>query len=277
MTSDKSSNENTVPQCSQPGARIQYENWKRHPKVCRAPTPDEWAAEVDRLAHDLKVQEGVVELAYIPHRNLVEQRDEIERQFKNFHRLLCERFEYGHDKQEWKRDQLSLIEHIASRLSADESAPETPAPQAPIARMMVANGHVSWTFLNAPGLPDGKHDVFCEPEAVAPYLGMRHTLQEIRDHSTDTWAKGLARESVGPKLCPHGMPLDENVCGPCSKGAPNKPAQETSAHPDPAKRCQHDLLKPACTIIVGSPFSAQCAVCLENYRLPESENGKGDV
>lgn len=33
--------------------------------------------------------------------------------FKNFHRLLCERFGYGHDDKDWQRDQLSLIEHIA--------------------------------------------------------------------------------------------------------------------------------------------------------------------
>lgn len=34
--------------------------------------------------------------------------------FKNFHRLLCERFGYGHDEKDWRRDQLSLIEHIAA-------------------------------------------------------------------------------------------------------------------------------------------------------------------
>ena len=36
-------------------------------------------------------------------------------EFKNFHRLLCERFGYVHDPIDWKRDQLSLIEHIASQ------------------------------------------------------------------------------------------------------------------------------------------------------------------
>lgn len=35
--------------------------------------------------------------------------------FKNFHRLLCERFGYGHDDVDWERDQLSLIEWIAKR------------------------------------------------------------------------------------------------------------------------------------------------------------------
>ncbi|PVX75591.1 hypothetical protein [Paraburkholderia unamae] len=34
--------------------------------------------------------------------------------FKNFHRLLCERFGYVHDEKDWWRDQLSLIEWIAA-------------------------------------------------------------------------------------------------------------------------------------------------------------------
>lgn len=41
--------------------------------------------------------------------------------FKNFHRLLCERFSYTHDEKDWRRDQLSLIEHIAA-----QSAPVVP-------------------------------------------------------------------------------------------------------------------------------------------------------
>lgn len=35
--------------------------------------------------------------------------------FKNFHRLLCERFGYTHDEKDWRRDQVSLIEWIAKR------------------------------------------------------------------------------------------------------------------------------------------------------------------
>lgn len=31
-------------------------------------------------------------------------------------------------------------------------------------------------------------------------------------------------------LCPHGMPLAENICGPCSQGRPNRPAVETAAN-----------------------------------------------
>ncbi|HFO1336927.1 TPA: hypothetical protein ACHIU4_004690 [Pseudomonas aeruginosa] len=41
------------------------------------------------------------------------ERDAALASFKNFHRLLCERFGYTHDEKDWQRDQLSLIEHIA--------------------------------------------------------------------------------------------------------------------------------------------------------------------
>ena len=37
--------------------------------------------------------------------------------FKNFHRLLCDRFGYGHDSKDWQRDQLSLIEWIAKHFT----------------------------------------------------------------------------------------------------------------------------------------------------------------
>ena len=54
-------------------------------------------------------------------------------EFENFHRNLCERFGYMHDPVDWKRDQVSLIEHIASLIPAwrrDLGAPP-PAPVAP--------------------------------------------------------------------------------------------------------------------------------------------------
>jgi len=42
--------------------------------------------------------------------------------FKNFHRLLCERFGYCHDEQDWQRDQLSLIEFIAAKIPTPAEA-----------------------------------------------------------------------------------------------------------------------------------------------------------
>lgn len=46
-----------------------------------------------------------------------------DQQFKNFHRQLCERFGYCHDEEDWRRDQVSLIEHIAQTLGAPIPAP----------------------------------------------------------------------------------------------------------------------------------------------------------
>lgn len=43
-------------------------------------------------------------------------------------------------------------------------------PQAPIAKVTVKDGMVARTGLYAPGLPDGEHDLYCEPESVAPYM-----------------------------------------------------------------------------------------------------------
>jgi hypothetical protein len=42
--------------------------------------------------------------------------------FRNFHRRLSERFGYGHDPIHWKRDQMSLEEHIARCLAEIEEA-----------------------------------------------------------------------------------------------------------------------------------------------------------
>lgn len=50
--------------------------------------------------------------------------------FKNFHRLLCERFDYTHDEKDWRRDQVSLIEWIARRAALSASVPDGVEPVA---------------------------------------------------------------------------------------------------------------------------------------------------
>lgn len=44
------------------------------------------------------------------------------------------------------------------------------SPQAPIARLQVLEDGRLAVSMYAPGLPPGEHDLYCEPEAVAPYL-----------------------------------------------------------------------------------------------------------
>lgn len=64
---------------------------------------------------------------------------------------------------------------------APEKAGETAAAQAPIARLKVwenLNGTCVSAELYAPGLPPGEHDLYCEPEATAPYLRAEETADE---------------------------------------------------------------------------------------------------
>lgn len=53
------------------------------------------------------------------------ERDAETAAFKNFHRMLCERFDcHVHDEIDWKRDQVSLMEWIAKRIGKAEGASE---------------------------------------------------------------------------------------------------------------------------------------------------------
>jgi hypothetical protein len=69
--------------------------------ICLTTPNAEWTERIENRIHYLLRQ-----IASTP---------QADADFKNFHRLLCERFDYVHDEGDWKRDQLSLIEHIASR------------------------------------------------------------------------------------------------------------------------------------------------------------------
>lgn len=71
--------------------------------------------------------------------------------FKNFHRLLCERFGYGHDEVDWERDQLSLIEWIAKRGSSETL---------PVERSNVSDARLQ-TMIDKPSSRD-RHEAFLE-------------------------------------------------------------------------------------------------------------------
>lgn len=62
-------------------------------------------------------------------------------EFKNFHRALCERFEYVHDEKDWKRDQVSLIEWIAGRVSGE---PDGGAGDVHISKVWASGGTTGW-------------------------------------------------------------------------------------------------------------------------------------
>lgn len=82
------------------------------------------------------------------------------------------------------------------------AVPEPPAaPIFPIARLTVGEDDTVTATMYAPGLPPGQHDLF--PVPLNP-----------NGH--------LAPSMFAEPLCPHGMPLAENICGPCSQGRPNR-------------------------------------------------------
>jgi hypothetical protein len=72
-----------------------------------------FSASFYKFAQDLKAEV----LARVPNSALAAGGEALAaqtlREFKNFHRGLCERFGYTHDARDWKRDQVSLEEHIA--------------------------------------------------------------------------------------------------------------------------------------------------------------------
>jgi hypothetical protein len=57
-------------------------------------------------------------------REAVKRAEKAEAEFKNFHRMLCERFGYSHDERHWKRDQVSLMEDIATALTTERQRAE---------------------------------------------------------------------------------------------------------------------------------------------------------
>lgn len=59
--------------------------------------------------------------------------------FKNFHRLLCERFGYSHDEKDWRRDQLSLIEFIAAKIASPAVGADVPAGMVLVPRELLTD------------------------------------------------------------------------------------------------------------------------------------------
>jgi hypothetical protein len=73
------------------------------------------------------------------------------------------------------------------------SAPETQAPQAPIALLTInMASEPAGVTLYAPGLPPGDHQLYCEPEKVAPYMRAPETKA--------TYPRGFSPQEVSECL-----------------------------------------------------------------------------
>lgn len=106
-------------------------------------------AEHERIAcnHDLDLRRQLAAVTM--------ERDAALRAFKNFHRLLCERFGCAHDEQDWRRDQLSLIEHIAALRAANRWVPVGEALPVSGRVVLIAGGIGYWKD-PCPEYPDGQ-------------------------------------------------------------------------------------------------------------------------
>ena len=81
-----------------------------------------WAHEI-AMAHIWGFQQG---RSSAKKEALAQPNDDHE--FKNFHRVLCERFGYTHDEFDWKRDQVSLIEWISKQVAPEALTQPEPDP-----------------------------------------------------------------------------------------------------------------------------------------------------
>lgn len=133
--------------------------------------PDDGGAEpiIGAIAELRKERDGWADAGYAAS---TQQSDE----FKNFHRLLCERFNYVHDEKDWNRDQLSLIEHIARKAA--------PAPEVaePVYQARARGVEQQWSDVNHNGFRAALAMRSMEARILyaAPTLPA-HSLEALRD------------------------------------------------------------------------------------------------
>lgn len=126
---------------------------------------------------------------------------------------------------------------------------ETTRPQAPIARLIVPDGVSGGAPLQVelyePGLPPGEHDLYCEPEAVAPMMRAQEPEPEVcacghhsRYHYED--GRGYIRCRATAD-CNCGWRIHEDAPVDPQAVPPVRPAQETPASVSPWTRPSESL------------------------------------
>ncbi len=86
-------------------------------------------------------------------------------QFVRYQQELCDLLH-----EDTEGDSIALHTRIVYGIKAMKERLDPP-PQAPIAQLTINQaGEIAGTLMYAPGLPPGDHDLYCQPEATAPYL-----------------------------------------------------------------------------------------------------------
>lgn len=153
---------------------------------------------------------------------LVAENKRLQGAFKNFHRLLCERFGCAHDEKDWERDQLSLIEWIAKRYSRDETTAKHQGWCAsinpdPCNCGIATKGASAWCphydlpIVNQPGCPD------CAYEKTTGQWDPRAAAVKQDPHCATCKCFSEEPSPEQPKVCPiHGRDPDTSKC--CWRG-----------------------------------------------------------
>ena len=119
-------------------------------------------------------------------RDLASRADREAVSFKNFHRSLCARFGYTHDEKDWRRDLVSLEEHIARLVPAVEAKP-TAAEVTGEADLHALIGRVSEienAFIEEYELDDGEH----APHRPSEFESLLITDAIAGLHADEAWA-----------------------------------------------------------------------------------------
>lgn len=168
--------------------------------------------------------------------------------FKNFHRLLCERFGYGHDEKDWERDQLSLIEWIAKQCSAHETTTRQPAWE-PLKERDKKASDLAYRLrlTNVRALSVDDHNALCRETA-----NMLHQL--MADYAE-------LRESPAVEPSPEPHPNGRCKCQFC--GAGFVVWGDTSVHERSCSKNPSNAVKASCEHGAVDAYSGRCVACSE--------------
>lgn len=131
-----------------------------------------------------------------------------------------------------------------------------PPPPEPKPAQEIANCRKCNSFAIQSLDQDGKYSVHCYNEHSSDTFDCDAPEGPKSDSGTDAirlWNDmQSAPPPAKPELCPHGMPLAENICGPCSQGRPNRKPESAAAKPDEGQSRLRDY-EAALRILAAGP------------------------
>ncbi len=161
------------------------------------------SAEIEHVAGDVSKNGAESNMAQQPAPSAAAAITDTEA-FQNFHRLLCARFGYVHDERDWRRDQLSLVEHIARQ------AQPSPTPQADSQPAPVRDDDGYWG-----GGPPTKYAAHAQTDSVtAPAGGVVAGIEaaaKLLERKADDFARENGSDDLGSLSFGRGAHADAKL------------------------------------------------------------------